>query len=87
MRKWIKLEEVFGIIIVILLTVMGSLVTYILVKENVEIPEVPIEVREIIKSVETINITKIIVEEIVDVDGCLYARTPGHIKQCLDKYN
>ena len=78
MRKYIKFNEVLVAIIIILLTVMGSLITYILTKEEIEIPE-------IIKSVEIVNITKIITEEI-SIDGCLYAKTPGHIKQCLEKY-
>ncbi len=80
MRKYIKFNEVLVGIIIILLVLVVSLVTYVLTKDDVD-------VEEIVKIVETVNITKIISEEIVSQDGCLYARTPGHIRKCLKKYN
>ena len=82
MRKYIKFNEVLITIIIILLVVLASLATFILTKETSNPPEI---LTEVIKSVETINITKIITEEIEKPD-CIYARTPGHIKQCYDKY-
>ena len=80
MRKYIKFNEVLVVIIIILITVVGSFTTYILTKEDIQLPKV-------IEKIETINITKIITEEVISLDRCLYARTPGHIKQCLEKFN
>ena len=84
MRKYVKFNEVLVAVIIILLVIVASLATYILTKDDVEITGDSIE--EIVKVVETINITKIIKEEVIDLDGCAYARTPGHIRKCLEKY-
>jgi len=85
MRKWIKLNEVLTIMAIILLVTSFVFGTLLLVKSDKEI--VPQQIQtDLIQSIELVNITTIIKEEIISPDGCFYARTPGHIKQCLEKY-
>ena len=83
MRKYVKFNEVLMGAIVILLIIVASLTTYILTREErVEVPEI----KEFINLVEITNITNIVNEEIINRDGCLYARNPAQIRKCLEKY-